>query len=52
MRTQTYGDKQREAQQRRKQEALLKKTAPEASKAPVSNKWTAAKRRLPRGLDG
>jgi hypothetical protein len=34
MRSQTYGDKQRDAQRRKKQEELLKKSKPEG--APVS----------------
>jgi hypothetical protein len=39
MRSQTYGDKQREAQQRKKREELLKKANPEGAPAtgPATN---------------
>jgi hypothetical protein len=36
MRSQTYGDKQREAQQRKKQEELRKKLNPETAETPES----------------
>jgi hypothetical protein len=38
MQSKTYGDKQREAQQRKKQEELWKKSNPEAPPAPEAPK--------------
>jgi len=45
MRSQTYGDKQREAQRRKKQEELLKKSNPEGASTDQATNQTPGKKK-------